>query len=306
MIRDSVARVHVSRELQRSLRSLSRTCQPPFRVVTSSRFWKGGGSLSSKQFEGGGKSEHHRARCRVTQACSVEIHAGGDAARRPDGQCHRKSYRPRFGNEARVRVKRWGKSPPLQAQARRHGKPHRVQGQIGDHGAARSRFRESGTGSGYWLLRQMILSARKSADKIRLTALPKPFYYFGGDFGFRAEAGFSSFFNSSTAGALALPARSIAVTATTSGRVRPGPFRSRPRKNFRLPVAERFRLHHPPTHGIEFVPPGLQLSLRSDDALFTDDPGFVWRRRPARAKPEPVRAGIDVVPARNSARPVRM
>ena len=38
----------------------------------------------------------------------------------------------------RVRVKRWGKSPPLQAQARRHGKPHRVQGQIGDRGAARS------------------------------------------------------------------------------------------------------------------------------------------------------------------------
>ena len=35
-------------------------------------------------------------------------------------------------------MKRWGKSPPLQAQARRHGKPHRVQGQIGDRGAARS------------------------------------------------------------------------------------------------------------------------------------------------------------------------
>ena len=38
----------------------------------------------------------------------------------------------------KVRVKRRGKSPPLQAQARRHGKPHRVQGQIGDRGAARS------------------------------------------------------------------------------------------------------------------------------------------------------------------------
>jgi len=55
-------------------------------------------------------------------------------------------------------VKRRGKSPPLQAQARRHGKPHRVQGQIGDRGAARSTFRASGTGSGYWLLRQMVLS----------------------------------------------------------------------------------------------------------------------------------------------------
>jgi hypothetical protein len=34
-------------------------------------------------------------------------------------------------------VKRRGKSPPLQAQARRHGKPHRVQGQIGDPETAR-------------------------------------------------------------------------------------------------------------------------------------------------------------------------
>ena len=36
-----------------------------------------------------------------------------------------------------VRVKRRGKSPPLQAQARRHGKPHRVQGQIEDPETAR-------------------------------------------------------------------------------------------------------------------------------------------------------------------------
>jgi hypothetical protein len=56
------------------------------------------------------------------------------------------------------KVKRCGKSAPLEAQATRHGKPHRVQGQIGDPGAARSMFRESETGSGYWLLRQMILS----------------------------------------------------------------------------------------------------------------------------------------------------
>jgi hypothetical protein len=68
------------------------------------------------------------------------IHAGGHAARRADGQCHRE-YTARVSQEARVRVKRWGKSPPLQAQARRHGKPHRVQGQIGDPGAARSTFR---------------------------------------------------------------------------------------------------------------------------------------------------------------------
>ena len=60
--------------------------------------------------------------------------------------------------ETQARVKRWGKSPPLQAQARRHGKPHRVQGQIGDPGAARSAFRAGATGPGYWLLRQMVLS----------------------------------------------------------------------------------------------------------------------------------------------------
>jgi hypothetical protein len=38
--------------------------------------------------DGGGKSELHRARCRVTPILS-EIHAGGDAVRRPDGKCHR-------------------------------------------------------------------------------------------------------------------------------------------------------------------------------------------------------------------------
>ena len=37
-------------------------------------------------------------------------------------------------------------------------------------------FRESETGSGYWLLRQMILSARKGEDKNRLTAFPKPIF----------------------------------------------------------------------------------------------------------------------------------
>ncbi len=70
-----------------------------------------------------------------------EIYAGGDAVRRHDGKCRRNLNRPGLGNEGGVRVKRWGKSPPLQAQARRHGKPHRVQGQIRDLGAARSTFR---------------------------------------------------------------------------------------------------------------------------------------------------------------------
>ena len=35
-------------------------------------------------------------------------------------------------------MKRWCKRPPREAQATRHGKPHRVQGQIGNRGAARS------------------------------------------------------------------------------------------------------------------------------------------------------------------------
>jgi len=57
-----------------------------------------------------------------------------------------------------VRVKRWCKRPPREAQATRHGKPRRVQGQIGNPGAARSAFRESETGFGYRSPRQMILS----------------------------------------------------------------------------------------------------------------------------------------------------
>ena len=73
-------------------------------------------------------------------------------------------------------MKRCGKSAPREAQATRHGKPHRVQGQIGNRGVARSVFRESETGFGYRSLRQMILSVRKNADRIRLTALPKPIF----------------------------------------------------------------------------------------------------------------------------------
>ncbi len=100
---------------------------------------------------------------------------GRKAGRLFDGKCHRKLNRRR-PFEA-VRVKRWCKRPPREAQATRHGKPHRVQGQIGNPGAARSAFRESETGFGYRSLRQMILSARKGADRIRLTALPKPFCF---------------------------------------------------------------------------------------------------------------------------------
>jgi len=44
---------------------------------------------------------------------------------------------PPSGSAFRVRVKRWGKSPPRRQQWRRHDKPSRVQGKIGD-GVARS------------------------------------------------------------------------------------------------------------------------------------------------------------------------
>ena len=97
---------------------------------------------------------------------------GRKVGRLSDGKCHRKLNRHR--RKPVVRVKRWCKRPPRETQATRHGKPRRVQGQIGSPGAARSAFRESETGFGYRSLRQMILSVRKGADKIRLIALPKP------------------------------------------------------------------------------------------------------------------------------------
>jgi len=109
--------------------------------------------------------------------CNFKFEISEDTRRRKvgrlfDGKCHRKLNRRR--RKLVARVKRCGKSAPREAQATRHGKPHRVQGQIGNRGAARSGWRESATGFGYRPLRQMILSARKGADRIRLTALPKP------------------------------------------------------------------------------------------------------------------------------------
>jgi len=129
-------------------------------------------------------------------------------------------------------VKRWGKSPPLQAQARRHGKPHRVQGQIGDHGAARSSFRESGMGPGYWLLRQMILSSEHargrqnsaySPSKISFEALAERTERRKGACSIIAYCSLpwlalhSYLWACITAAGLALPFRSMAVTATTTG-----------------------------------------------------------------------------------------
>ena len=64
---------------------------------------------------------------------------GRFAVRWTDGKCHRKQTARRHSSEWwQVMVKRCGKSAPREAQATRHGKPHRVQDQIGNPGAARS------------------------------------------------------------------------------------------------------------------------------------------------------------------------
>ena len=141
--------------------------------------------------DGGGKSELHRARCRVTfergtrngergnisasraLSSALEGYTREVTPRGVPTESATENIPPGFARTL-VRVKRWCKRPPREAQATRHGKPHRVQGQIGNRGAARSAFRESETGFGYRSLRQMILSVRKNEDRIRLTALPKP------------------------------------------------------------------------------------------------------------------------------------
>lgn len=90
--------------------------------------------------------------------------------------------RPRGSPHVRigVRVKRWGKSPPRRQQCRRHEKPSRVQGKIGD-GVARSFVpgmshanplrRKRGTrlvrGAEKWTSRD---GRKAGAHRIRLTA----------------------------------------------------------------------------------------------------------------------------------------
>ena len=150
-------------------------------------FWKGGEPLPARA--GRGKSEHQRARCRVTRARSAGIHAGGrlkdfstDSATENQtaeivaALCERRKkcdgHRPPL---QLARVKRCGKSAPREAQATRHGKPHRVQGQIGNPGAARSRFRESETDSGYRLHRQMVLSPARVQTEFGLQPFQNQF-----------------------------------------------------------------------------------------------------------------------------------
>ena len=74
-----------------------------------------------------------------------------------------------------VRVKRWGKSPPRFVQTKRHGKPRREQGQIGDPGAARSGFAQAERVPGMAAERNGPLPAATREDRIRLTALPEYF-----------------------------------------------------------------------------------------------------------------------------------
>jgi len=93
-------------------------------------FWQFGEGL-------GGKSEHQRARCRVTQVCWIEIYAGGKPRDFPTDSAT-ENRQPHSALRDAVMVKRCGKSAPREAQVTRHGKPHRVQGQIGNPGAARS------------------------------------------------------------------------------------------------------------------------------------------------------------------------
>ena len=120
---------------------------------------------------GGGKSELRRARCRVTWLRQRRWDTRGRQRREPLRRTVPQKIRPPLRATGRVRVKRWCKRPPPQAQARGHGKPHRVQGQIGDPGAARSTAK---AGSRV-LAAQTNDSLRRAtgADRIRLTALPK-------------------------------------------------------------------------------------------------------------------------------------
>jgi len=105
------------------------SCFPCAHSVKSDGFWKGGGSPRARAR--GGKSELRRARCRVTQARSAGIDAGGTFQSVSTDSATEKKPPLRLGVSV-ARVKRWGKSPPLQERSRRHGKPHREQGPIGN------------------------------------------------------------------------------------------------------------------------------------------------------------------------------
>jgi|SRR5579859_1180072 len=138
------------------------TCHPSPVTLYYEWFWKGGESLPSR-FAGWRRkvrTPKGAMPCNLVAAVydrrQTRIHTGGKSRGFPTDSATENRQPRHFG--VGVMVKRCGKSAPREAQATRHGKPHRVQGQIGNPGAARSRFRESETDSGYRLLRQMILS----------------------------------------------------------------------------------------------------------------------------------------------------
>ena len=72
---------------------------------------------------GGGKSGLHG------QTVPDNVRRGFARKRNPQGKCHRE--RTALRSQAKVRVKRCGKSAPRRQQWRRHGKPHREQDRIG-------------------------------------------------------------------------------------------------------------------------------------------------------------------------------
>ena len=111
----------------RGLLTFKPACQSRALRLDWAWFWKGGEPL--------GASQKRKVRTpkgampRNPGLCGRDTR--GRKVERPfDGQCHRKSNRRSLFDAARV--KRCGKSAPREAQATRHGKPHRVQGQIGN------------------------------------------------------------------------------------------------------------------------------------------------------------------------------
>ena len=157
-----------------------------------------------------------------------------------DGKCHRKL--DRHQRKLVVRVKRCGKSAPREAQATRHGKPHRVQGQIGNRGAARSasakanRFRvsvaetndslrsqECRQNSAYSPSKTNLLFCRSRGDEAQISESKKYletphvvtyFFILVAPF---AASGAEYFFNVQTAGSLKFPRRSTARSEMASG-----------------------------------------------------------------------------------------
>ncbi len=104
---------------------------------------------------------------------------GNARAGKPDGKRHREQS----ARHVRVRVKRWGKSPPRSWQQGRHGKPHREQCRIGASrrlippGISRQgRFSPRGPG---WQLepagdggsRGMVIALRKGGTESGLQAI---------------------------------------------------------------------------------------------------------------------------------------